>query len=194
MAQPPPRAVHRHPHAARLFAEPIWYSDGQLGSWRPTRLLDGIDCADVTSRFGYTGALIAPVHLPGGQVGAVVWVATEPVDMAAIFAAGVGPMFALATRFLAAHAEVAGHPPPPRPCRCPRARCNACAGPRPGRPMRRSGRSRCRLHRPLPPAQRRREAGRDDARAADPDGDRHGVPPPRGLTGSSGIAGRTTSA
>lgn len=98
-------------HAARLFAEPIWYADGRLGSWRPTRLLDGIDCADVTARFGYTGALIAPIHLPGGQVGAVVWVATAPVDMPAVFAARAEPMFALATRFLAAHAEVAAARP-----------------------------------------------------------------------------------
>ena len=101
--------------AARLLAEPIWYADGRLGSWRPTRLLDGIDCTGVPARFGYAGALIAPVHLPGGQVGAVVWVATAPVDMAAIFATRAEPMFALATRFLAAHAELSATRPPPSP-------------------------------------------------------------------------------
>lgn len=94
-------------HAARVFAEPIWYADGRLGSWRPTHLLDGVDCSRVPETFGYSGALIAPVHLPGGQVGAVVWVATAPLDMAAVFAAHAEPLFARATRFLAAHAELA---------------------------------------------------------------------------------------
>lgn len=93
-------------HAARIFAEPIWYADGRLGSWRATSLLDAIDCTRVTEEFGFTGALIAPVHLAGGQVGTVLWVATDPVDMAAIFAGCAEPMFTLAFRFLAAHTEL----------------------------------------------------------------------------------------
>ena len=92
-------------HAARIFAEPIWYADGRLGSWRPTRLLDAIDVADVGTQFGFTGALIAPVHLPAGQVGAVVWVTDRPIDMPALFARHAEAMFTLAFRFLAAHAE-----------------------------------------------------------------------------------------
>lgn len=93
-------------HAARIFAEPIWYADGRLGSWRSTSLLEAIDCSRVTEEFGFTGALIAPVHLAGGQVGTVLWVATKPVDMAAIFADCAEPLFALAFRFLAAHTEL----------------------------------------------------------------------------------------
>ena len=93
-------------HAARIFAEPIWYADGRLGSWRSTSLLEAIDCRRVTEEFGFTGALIAPVHLAGGQVGTVLWVATEPADMAAIFADCAEPLFALAFRFLAAHTEL----------------------------------------------------------------------------------------
>lgn len=92
-------------HAARLFAEPIWYANGTLGSWRPTHVLDAIDCSRVTEDFGFSGALIAPVHLAGGQVGTVVWVATEPVDMETIFADHAEKLFALAFRFLGAHAE-----------------------------------------------------------------------------------------
>lgn len=93
-------------HAARLVAEPFWYADGQLGSWRPTRLLDGVDASRVAQTFDHPGAIVAPVHLPGGQVGAVVWVTTAPIDMAATFAAHAEPLFARATRFLAAHAEL----------------------------------------------------------------------------------------
>lgn len=93
-------------HAARVFAEPIWYADGRLGSWRATGVLDTIDCARVTAEFGFSGALIAPVHLAGGQVGTVLWVATQPVDIAAIFAAEAERLFALAFRFLGSHAEL----------------------------------------------------------------------------------------
>ncbi|MFL0413532.1 LuxR C-terminal-related transcriptional regulator [uncultured Sphingomonas sp.] len=93
-------------HAARVFAEPIWYADGQLGSWRPTRMLEAIDCARVTQEFGFTGALIAPVHLAGGKVGTVLWVANEPIDMKATFDAHAAELFALAFRFLGTHAEL----------------------------------------------------------------------------------------
>ncbi|OWK28207.1 helix-turn-helix transcriptional regulator [Sphingomonas mucosissima] len=93
-------------HAARIFAEPIWYADGQLGSWRATSALSGIDCSHIQAEFGFSAALITPVHLSGGQVGAVVWVAVEPIDIAAIFARHAEPMFSLAYRFLAAHTEL----------------------------------------------------------------------------------------
>lgn len=96
-------------HAARIFAEPIWYAHGRLGSWRATNVLDGIDCARVTEEFGFSGALIAPVHLVGGQVGVVLWVATEPVDMPAIFDRHADQLFTLAFRFFGAHAELSSH-------------------------------------------------------------------------------------
>lgn len=93
-------------HAARIFAEPIWYANGQLGSWRATSALSGIDCSHIQEEFGFSAALITPVHLAGGQVGAVVWVAVEPIDIASIFARYAEPMFSLAYRFLAAHTEL----------------------------------------------------------------------------------------
>ncbi|MES2095667.1 MAG: helix-turn-helix transcriptional regulator [Pseudomonadota bacterium] len=93
-------------HAARLLAEPIWFGAGRLHTWRPTHILDPIDCARVQEQFGITGALIAPVHLPAGQVGAVVWATTDTIDMAAVFERHAEPMFALAVRFLAAHTEL----------------------------------------------------------------------------------------
>ena len=95
--------------AARVFAEPIWFCDGRLGSWRPTRSLDAIDCSRVTEEFGVTGAIIAPAHLAGGQVGAVVWVTTAPIDMPRVFAVHAEGMFTTALRFLAAHSEIVVH-------------------------------------------------------------------------------------
>lgn len=102
-------------HAARVFAEPIYYADGRLRSWRATDVLDRVDCTRVTEEFGFSGALIAPVHLAGGQVGAVIWVATAPLDTPAIFDAHGARLFALAFRFLGAHAELTSHGRRPQP-------------------------------------------------------------------------------
>ena len=93
-------------HAARVYSEPIWFSDGRLRSWRPTEILNQIDCSGVTERFGFQGALIAPVHRAGGHIGAVIWVTTDPIDMTAIFSENADAMFTLAARFLGAHAEL----------------------------------------------------------------------------------------
>lgn len=92
-------------HAARLIAEPFWYREGRVGTWRATRLLDGVDLSAVTPRTGVVAAIVAPVHLPGGRLGAVVWAADAAVDVASVFARDGEAMFAAATRFLAAHAE-----------------------------------------------------------------------------------------
>lgn len=96
--------------AARICAEPIWFDGTMLGSWRPTRLLHLIDCSRVSEQFGFSAAMIAPVHLAGGQVGAVVWVATDPVDIRAAFERCAEPMFALARRFVATHTELVAKP------------------------------------------------------------------------------------
>lgn len=93
-------------HAARVCAEPMWYQRGKLGSWRPTALLDQVDCSKVDAQFGFTAAIIAPTHLPGGRVGAVVWVTRDDIDLPAVFSRECERMFALAFRFIAAHAEV----------------------------------------------------------------------------------------
>ena len=50
--------------AARLVAEPFYYSDGQLRTWRPTRLLEAVDCEQARSTPNFGEAIIAPVHLP----------------------------------------------------------------------------------------------------------------------------------
>ncbi len=93
-------------NAARVIAEPFFYVDGKLASWRPTALLDGFDCRNVTERTGIAAAIIAPAHLPRGRLGVVVWVAREPVDVRAVFAAEAERWQALALKLVAAHAEV----------------------------------------------------------------------------------------
>ena len=95
--------------AARLVAEPFFYSAGRLGTWRNSSLLDGVDCRVVAKTF--TGeAIVAPVHLPRGIVGAVVWCAREVVGVADAFAAHAEHMQAVALRLVATHNEARGRP------------------------------------------------------------------------------------
>nr|WP_246623203.1 helix-turn-helix transcriptional regulator [Sphingomonas colocasiae] len=97
-------------HAARLTAEPFHYAEGYLRSWRPTALLDGIDCSRVASTTGIQAAIIAPAHLPRGMVGAVVWAARDPIDVAAVFDRHAEHLHALALKLVASHAEASGRP------------------------------------------------------------------------------------
>ena len=96
--------------AARLVAEPFYYSDGQLGTWRPTHLLDEVDCSQARNTPNFGEAIIAPVHLPRGLVGAVFWCSREPVGVEAIFAEHAGHLHNLAVKLIATHNEARGRP------------------------------------------------------------------------------------
>lgn len=96
--------------AARLTAEPFYYSDGKLSSWRPTALLDAVDCEQARNSPNFGEAIIAPIHLPRGLVGAVFWCAREPVGVAAQFAEHAPHLQALALRLVATHNEARGRP------------------------------------------------------------------------------------
>ena len=96
--------------AARLVGEPFYYSDGRLGTWRPTHLLDAVDCSQARNTPNFGEAIIAPVHLPRGLVGAVFWCSREPVGIAAIFAGQAGHLHNLAVQLVATHNEARGRP------------------------------------------------------------------------------------
>jgi DNA-binding CsgD family transcriptional regulator len=96
--------------AARLIAEPFYYSDGRLGSWRATALLDAVDCQQAKETPNFGEAIIAPVHLPRGLVGAVFWCSREPVGVEALFRTHAGTMHNLALRLVATHNEARGRP------------------------------------------------------------------------------------
>lgn len=96
--------------ASRLIAEPFYYSQGRLGTWRQTGLLATIDCQSAESDPHLGEAIITPVHLPRGLVGALVWCSKEPVGVEQVFAAHAEHMQALATRLVATHNEARGRP------------------------------------------------------------------------------------
>lgn len=96
--------------AARLMAEPFYYTAGTLRTWRTTGLLDAIDCRAVMADPNLGEAVITPVHLPRGLVGALVWCSKEPIGIERVFADHAEHMQAVATRLVAAHNEARGRP------------------------------------------------------------------------------------
>lgn len=94
--------------AARVFSEPFYYSQGQLHSWRPTALLDAIDCRPELHSDNLGEAVIAPVHMPRGLVGAILWCSREPVGVAERFAEHAEHLYAAAVRLVTTHVEARG--------------------------------------------------------------------------------------
>lgn len=96
--------------AVRLVAEPFFYKDGKLRTWRETALLEQIDCSGIPGNSQLAEAIISPVHLPRGLMGALFWCAKEPVGVEQIFAENAARMHALAIRLIATHNEARGRP------------------------------------------------------------------------------------
>lgn len=96
--------------AARLVAEPFFYSDGRLQSWRASQLLEAVDCEQAKNTPNFGEAIIAPVHLPRGLVGAVFWCSRDPVGVEALFESHAGDLHNLALKLVATHNEARGRP------------------------------------------------------------------------------------
>lgn len=96
-----------HPllNAARLIAEPFMFDNGGLSSWRPVPELTSVDCSEVTSLYGIVGAIVSPVHLPGGRVGVVVWACADKVYISTLFDEYASAMHLASIRLIGAHAE-----------------------------------------------------------------------------------------
>lgn len=87
---------------ARHLAEPFYYDQGKVGSWRPLRVAPQIERQAMQRTYEVESAIVAPVHLPAGVIGAVVWATTRPgLDMAALFEREAAVLHPLALRFLA---------------------------------------------------------------------------------------------
>lgn len=97
-------------NAARLIAEPFYYADGKLMTWRTTALLADVDCRTAVEDENLGEAIIAPVHLPRGLVGAVVWCSRVPVGVEKLFSKHAARLQALAARLVATHNEARGRP------------------------------------------------------------------------------------
>lgn len=96
--------------AVRLVAEPFFYKEGKLQTWRETGLLAQVDCSGIPGNSLLSEAIIAPVHLPRGLMGAMFWCSKEPVGVETIFAEHAAQLQALAVRLVATHNEARGRP------------------------------------------------------------------------------------
>lgn len=96
--------------AVRLVAEPFFYREGKLRTWRETGLLAQIDCSHILSNAPHFEAIIVPVHLPRGLMGTIFWCAKDPAGVDQIFAENATRMQALAVRLIATHNEARGRP------------------------------------------------------------------------------------
>lgn len=102
-------------HAARACAEPYYFTGGRFGSWRPNRALELITGEGPIDTYGVGAAIVCPVYLPGGVIGAVVWATPEAeTDVSGVFAAHAAELHILALRFVATYGDaVAGSGEPP---------------------------------------------------------------------------------
>jgi DNA-binding CsgD family transcriptional regulator len=100
--------------AVRLTSEPFYFDGARLMGWRPNGVLQAVDAKRAIDEYGVAAAIVAPVHLPFGVLGAVVWGSASPLlDLRAAFMANAEPMFALALKLISAHAEASSLRAPP---------------------------------------------------------------------------------
>lgn len=97
-------------NASRLVAEPFFYSDGRLGTWRTSGLLDEVDCEQARNTPNFGEAIITPVHLPRGLVGTIFWCSREPVGVEELFRKHAPDLQNLAVKLVATHNEARGRP------------------------------------------------------------------------------------
>lgn len=89
--------------ACRYMAEPFHFCDGRFGTWRPHSRLEGIEIVQASDQIPVGSAIIAPAHLPGGVIGAIVWAAPEVFDVRPVFTARAAELHILALKLLAAY-------------------------------------------------------------------------------------------
>ena len=97
-------------HAARACAEPFSFKAGRFASWRPNQALDTIAAEGPIDTYGVGAAIVAPVYLPGGVIGAVIWATPDPdFDVDTTFATHAETLHITALKFVATYEDaVAG--------------------------------------------------------------------------------------
>lgn len=91
--------------ACRYTAEPFFLHHGKFGTWRRSPQLERIEVVQATDHVEVGTAIIAPAHLPGGVIGAIVWASPEVFDIRPVFQAQAAELSALSLRLLAAYSE-----------------------------------------------------------------------------------------
>jgi DNA-binding CsgD family transcriptional regulator len=100
------------PRACRLEAEPFWCNAHGIHSRSPNPLLQSLDLSDFEARALTRAAIVVPVHLPFGQIGAASFIHPASVidDLSAIFDAHDEALALLARIFIASYVKVTERP------------------------------------------------------------------------------------
>ncbi|MEM1020039.1 MAG: LuxR C-terminal-related transcriptional regulator [Pseudomonadota bacterium] len=95
------------PRACRYENEPFWCNIDGFYTRQPNPFLDEIDLADFEKRSGIRSAIIVPVHLPLGQIGAVSLAPRDNrEDLADDFQMHANDLQVLAHRFITGYVKV----------------------------------------------------------------------------------------
>ena len=89
--------------ACRYSAEPFYFQDDRFGTWRPAPRLENIRIVQQSDAVRIGTSIIAPAHLPGGVIGAIVWASPEAFDITPVFLARAAELSALSLKFFAAY-------------------------------------------------------------------------------------------
>jgi DNA-binding CsgD family transcriptional regulator len=91
------------PRACRYESEPFWANAEGFRTRQPNRYLEAIDLANFEKRALTKAAIVIPVHLPFGQIGAVSFCAADPerTDLSAEYDAHADELGLLSYRFVA---------------------------------------------------------------------------------------------
>jgi LuxR family quorum-sensing system transcriptional regulator CciR len=108
------------PAACRFESEPFWCNAAGFHGRLPNPQLDEIDRTDFAARAFTRAAILVPVHLPFGQIGAVSFTLRdkESDDLSEEFEAHATPLGLLARQFIAGYARLRAEPrrlPPTSP-------------------------------------------------------------------------------
>jgi DNA-binding CsgD family transcriptional regulator len=91
-------------HTTRACAEPFYYADGKLATWRPNRALEAINDAGPIDSMGVGAGIVAPAYRASGAIGVVIWASPDTdVAVPAIFAERAEALHALALKFTSAY-------------------------------------------------------------------------------------------
>lgn len=89
--------------ACRYSAEPFYFEEDRFGTWRQAPRLENIVVVQQSDTAPIRTSIIAPAHLPGGVIGAIVWASPEAFDIKPVFQARAAELSALSLKFFAAY-------------------------------------------------------------------------------------------
>ncbi len=90
------------PRACRYESEPFWVNAEGYRTRQPNRYLEAIDLQNFEKRALCKAAIVIPVHLPFGQIGAVSFCAADPerTDLSAEYDEHADALYILSHRFV----------------------------------------------------------------------------------------------